>query len=168
MSNFFYYLASFVIAIFFIFFGIISFFLPETEEGLKTLAQFIMQNTWLTYLFGFLFITIGIAILTNIRLNVKKQYYRVKSGKHLTLLDERIFEQYLDTYWKELFPKAEIPSRAHINKNKLYITADLPHIPLSEQKPLLQQIENDLNEILIKYLGYHQEYIISISFQSET
>jgi hypothetical protein len=165
MSNFFYYLASFIIALFFIFFGIISFFLPETEEGLKTVAQFILQNSWLTYLCGFLFITIGIAILANIKLNIKKKYYRIKSGKNLTELDEKIFEQYLDTYWKELFPKFEVPSRAQIKKNKLYISADLPSIPLDEQKPLLHQIETDLKEILIKYLGYHQEYIISINFQ---
>lgn len=168
MNNFFYYLASFIIAIFFIFFGIISFFLPETEEGLKALAKFILQNSWMTYLFGTLFVAIGVAILVNIKLNVKKQYYHIKSGNCLTLLDEKIFEQYLDTYWKELFPKIDIPSHAHIKKNKLYIQADLPSIPLSEQKPLLQQIENDLSEILIKYLGYHQEYIISISFQPET
>jgi len=165
MSNFFYYLVSFIIAIFFIFFGIISFFLPETEEGLKNLAGFILQNTWLTYVFGFLFIIIGVAILINIKLNVKKQYYKIKAGNRLTLLDEKIFEQYLDTYWKELFPKIEIPSRATIKNNKLYITADLPAVPLSEQKTLLQQVESDLNEILIKYLGYHQEYIINISFQ---
>lgn len=168
MSNFFYYLVSFIIALFFIFIGIISFFLPETEEGLRTLAQFILQNTWLTYLFGFLFITVGVAILINIKLNVKKQYYKIKAGNKLTLLDEKIFEQYLDTYWKELFPKLEIPSHATIKNNKLYITANLPSVPLAEQKTLLQQVESDLNEILIKYLGYHQEYILSISFQPES
>jgi hypothetical protein len=165
MSNFLYYLASFIIALFFILFGIISFFLPETEEGLRAVSHFLLQNTWLTYLCGFLFITIGIAILANIKLNIKKNYYHIKAGSHLTELDEKIFEQYLDTYWKELFPKLEVPSRAEIKKNKLYISAELPSIPLNEQKTLLQQIEKDLNEILIKYLGYHQEYIISINFK---
>jgi len=43
----------------------------------------------------------------------------------------------------------------------------LPHVPILEQKELLKQIESDLNDILIKYLGYHQEYILSVSFHPE-
>lgn len=167
MNNFFYYLATFILAIFFIFVGVFCFFIPQTANGITSLVNFILENLWMTYLVAAFFITLGVLMLIHIRLNTKKQYYKIKAGNLLTFLDEKIFEQYLDTYWKELFPKNQIPSAVAIKNNKLFITADLPNIPLSEQKPLLLQIENDLNEMLNKYLGYHQEYIISINFQPE-
>lgn len=167
MRHFFYYLASFVVALFFICIGIIFLFLPESGTMLHSLTEYLLQNSWISYLSSILFIAMGVVILINIKLSLKKQYYKIRTGGLLTCLDEHVFEQYLDTYWKELFPKNQVISRATIRKNKLHIEADLPHVPLSEQKPLLQQIEKDLNEILMKYLGYHQEYLISISFQPE-
>lgn len=167
MNNFFYYLASFIVAIFLLLLGVICFFLPQSSESLKTILQFMVQNSWLLYCLSLLFITMGIVVLISIKLGLKKQHYHIKAGNRITLIDEKIFEQYLDTYWKELFPKYQIPSKATIKKNKLYVSADLPHIPLEEQKPLIQQIESDLNEILIKYLGYHHEYIVSINFEPE-
>lgn len=167
MNHFFYHLLSFIIGIFFICFGIICLFIPNSESKLNELVLFIIENPWLPYLASLFFLTIGVVVFINTRLNSKKHYYKIKAGNRVTVLDEKIFEQYLDTYWKELFPKSEIPSRASIKNNKLTITADLPFIPLSQQRPLIQQIEQDLNEILIKYLGYHQEYFISINFQPE-
>lgn len=168
MNNFFYYLTTFIFAVFFILVGALSFFLPRTLSGVNALVNFILDNSWMIHLFGIFLIILGVAMLINIRLNTKKRYYKIKAANLSTILDEKIFEQYLDTYWKELFPNNQILSDVAIKNNKLYITADLPTIPLSEQKPLLQQIESDLNEMLIKYLGYHHEYIISINFQPET
>lgn len=167
MSQFFYSLASFVVALFFICLGILFCFLPESGTRLYSLVQFLLENPWISYLFAALLIAMGTAILINIKLNLKKQYYRIRTGGLLTCLDSQIFEQYLDTYWKELFPKHQVASRVRLKKNKLHIIADLPPVPLVNQKALLQQIENDLNEILMKYLGYHQEYLMSISFQKE-
>ncbi|HRD55295.1 MAG TPA: hypothetical protein PLC42_02750 [Parachlamydiaceae bacterium] len=167
MSHFLYYLGSFIVGIFSICLGFLCFFVPSSEERLEKLTLFITQNPWFSYVFGIFFLTVGIAILMNVRLGAKKQYYRIKAGNRVTILDEKIFEQYLNTYWKELFPKNEVLSRASIKKNKLHITADLPHVPILEQKELLKQIESDLNDILIKYLGYHQEYILSVSFHPE-
>lgn len=167
-SRFIYNSVSFILALFFILVGILNLFLAQSENWLKWLVQFISTNPWLSTLVGILFIAIGIGLLVRIRINSKKQYYEIKAGNHITCLDEKIFEKYLDTYWKELFPKNQVLSSVALRKNQLYITADLPYIPLEEQKTLLQQIENDLNDILIKYLGYHQEYLISINFQPET
>jgi len=164
MRHFFYYLASFVVALFFICIGIMFCFLPDSQAKIDTLTQFMLQNPWLSYLGSILFIAMGAAILINIKLNLKKQSYKIRTGGLLACLDERIFEQYVDTYWKDLFPKNQVTSHVTIRKNKLHIEADLPYVPLSEQKPLLEQIEKDLNEILIKYLGYTQEYLISINF----
>lgn len=167
MSHFLYYLGSFIVGIFSLCLGVLCFFIPTSEQGLEKLAQFIMLNSWFSYIFGIFFLIIGLSIIINVRLGAKKQYYRIKAGNRVTVLDEKIFEQYLDTYWKELFPKNEVTSRASIKKNKLFITADLPHVPILEQKELLKQMESDLNDVLIKYLGYHQEYILSVSFQPE-
>lgn len=168
MNNFFYNSATFILAIFFIFVGVFCFFLPQTPNGINALVNFIIENLWMSYLGAAFFITLGVLMLVHIRLNTKKQYYKIKAGNRLSFLDENIFAQYLDTYWKELFPNNQIPSAVAIKNNKLFIKADLPNIPLSEQKPLLLEIENDLNEMLNKYLGYHQEYTISINFQPES
>lgn len=167
MNHFLYSLISFIIALFFILLGIIGIILPWSPDVRSHIVNFIFEDSVFIFLFGLGFFFIGTAIVVNIIVSSRRRYYEVRSGSSLVKVDETLFQSYLNTYWKQMFPKNEIPNRVTLRKNKIHITADLPYIPLAQQKELLEKIEGDLNDIFNRILGHRHECLISISFQSE-
>jgi hypothetical protein len=168
MRHFFYSLISFIVALFFILLGIVGILLPWAPGVKSSIVNFIQEDGLFIFLFGLGLTIIGAAIATYIILSTRKRYYEIRSGDNLTTIDESLFQDYLNTYWKQLFPKFEIPNRVILKKNLIHVSADLPYIPDSQQKVLIERIEKDLNDIFNRILGRRHEYVISISFQPET
>lgn len=167
MKNFFYFSISFIIAIFFILLGIVGLLLPWSSEIRTNIVQFFLEDFLYITLFSLGLVIAGIAIIINVLFSARKHYYEIKSGSNSFAIDEALFQDYLNTYWKQLFPKIEIPNRVVLKKNKIHVAADLPYVPLDQQKDLLKRIEKDLSDIFNRIFGYRNEYIISISFQEE-
>lgn len=167
MNYFFYSSISFIISIFFILLGVVGVLLPWSSDMRTRITQLLLEESWLVFLFGLGFIIIGTAIVTNLILSTKRRYYEIRSNHLVTKIDESLFQDYLSTYWKQLFPACEIPNQIILKNNKIHVAADLPYIPLEQQKTLLERIERDLNDIFNRILGMRYEYVISISFQSE-
>lgn len=165
MYNFFYSLISLIVALFFILIGIIADMIPWSETTRTTLIQLLNEDALAISLFGFVFIVIGLAIVVNILQSTRRSYYHIRANDSSIAVDEAIIEQYLKTYWQQAFPGRDIPCRVALRNNKIRITADLPHYPLSEQKQLLEKIKDDLSNIFADTLGYRDEFNISISFQ---
>lgn len=167
MNNLFYSLVSLAVAIFFIMLGIVSILLPWSPMVRSDLIQFILEESISIFLFGFIFIVVGLAIVVYIILGTKRTYYTLKGGTQSVLIDEGVVQDYLDSYWRELFPKAHVPSRLQIKKNRIHLSADLPYIPYSEQGQVLEKVKTDLTEIFGSFLGYKEPFYLSASFQSE-
>lgn len=165
MRHFFYSLISFIVGLFFILLGVVGILVPWSPEVRSHLVRFIQEDSVFIFLFGLGLLIIGLAIATFVILSTRKRYYEIRSGENLVKIDEALFQDYLNIYWKQLFPKYEIPNRVALKKNKIYVTADLPYIPDSQQKALIERIERDLNDIFTRIIGYSHEYVISISFQ---
>lgn len=167
MSNLFYSLISFIIAVFFILLGVIGVMVPWSP-GIRTdLIQFILDDSLAISLFGFASIVIGLAIVINILLNTKKRYYHIRSDSKAIDIDETVIQQYLATYWKQLFPGSDIPCRMILKNNKIHITVDFPHLPIAQQQLLLERIKEDLRTTFTKMLGYHNDFYLSASFQGK-
>lgn len=168
MRHFLYSLISFFVGLFFILLGVIGILLPWSPTVRSLFIRFIQEGSLLIFLFGLGFLIIGTAIAVYVIFSSRKRYYEIRSGENLTMIDEALFQEYLNTYWKQLFPKYDIPNRVTLKKNKIQVTADLPSIPDSQQKALIERIERDLNDIFTRILGYTDDYVISISFQPES
>jgi len=147
--------------------GLVAVLLPWSPLVRADIIQFILEDSIAIFLFGFVFIVVGLAIVISILLSTRRSYYRLKGGVQSVLIDEHVIQDYLDTYWKELFPKTTIPNRLQIKKNKIYLSADLPYIPQEEQKVVLERIRNDLTDIFSSFLGYQEPFHLAASFQSE-
>lgn len=167
MNYFLYSFISFIISVFFILLGVVGILLPWSSGVRTHLTQILLEESWFIFLFGIGFIIIGTAIATNLILGAKRRYYEIRSNHLVTKIDESLFQDYLSTYWKQLFPACEIPNQITLKKNKIHVAADLPYIPIEQQKTLLERIERDLNDIFNRILGLRYEYVISISFQAE-
>lgn len=168
MIHFFYSLITFIIALFFVMLGLLAIMIQASHNIRSEVIGFILEDTMFLSFFGVASILIGIAIVFYLITGFKKRYFKIKSkNNNAFYLDESLFQDYLKSYWKQLFPKQDIPNRVVLKKNKVLITADLPYVPDSQQKALLIRIDRDLKDMFTRLLGFRQEYVISISFQPE-
>lgn len=168
MNHFFYSLISFIVALFFILLGIIAVIVSWSQAMLENMVEIISDNSLMLSLFGIGAIIIGLAIAANIIINAKRKYYRIRSGDHSILVDETVIQQYLNAYWKEIFPDNDIPSRLALKGNKIYISVDFPHVPLGQQPLVLEKIKQDLRSKFADLIGYHNEFYLSSTFQANS
>lgn len=168
MSNLFYSLISFVIALFFMLIGVVGVMIPWSLDVRTLLTRFIFEDSLAISLFGFAFFVIGAAMLINFLLSTKRRYYKISSQNSSATVDEAVIQEYLNTYWKQLFPKNDIPCHLTLKKNRIHISVDLPFLPIQEQKPLLERIRKDLIGIFAQVLGYSDEFFLTASFQTRS
>lgn len=167
LVNFFYYLISFFIGLFFLMLGIICIILPWSPSIRTGIIEFILENSTAISLFGFGFLVIGIMLMVNLYLSSKRHYYYIRVGRRSISIDEEIIRQYLQTYWKQLFPYEEIPTRLVMKKNRIKVVAELPHIPLGEQKLFVERVQDDIQDIFSRSLGYPHDFLLSLSFHGK-
>lgn len=167
MIRFFYSLISFITALFFILLGVVSVLMPWVPSIRSDIIGFLIENSIAISLFGLAFLTIGIVMVINIILGTKRHYYEFKVGQNPVGVDEDLIQKYLQAYFIELFPVQEIPCCLAIKQNRLHITADLPYVPATQRAVLLEKIQQDLQDLFRRQLGYHDDYYLSASFQSE-
>lgn len=165
LYKFLYYIISFVVAAFILCLGIIAAILPWSASVRTDFITLILENSVAISLFGFGFIIVGAGMFINLWMNAKRSYYYVRVGGKSVAVDEEIIQHYLEAYWKHLFPKHEIPCKLILKKNKIKIIADLPYAPPDERKLFIERIQEDLQDILMKILGYSREFVLSVSFQ---
>lgn len=167
MNHFLYALITLIISLFFILLGVICVLIPWSDSIQSSVIQFLQHNMLPLFLFGVSVIVIGVALASSILFSSRKRYYRIQSTAHPITLSETVIRDYLYTYWKKLFPQHEIPCHVIMKKKKIQVIADLPFIPILEQKSLLEKIEKDLVDMFRDILGYREELDISISFEKE-
>lgn len=168
MIHFLYSFVVFIVALFFILLGLFGIMIQASHQIRSEVISFILEDSFLLSLFGIASILIGVAIVFHLAAGFRKRYIKIKSkNQQAFYLDENIFQDCMKGYWKQLFPSQDIPNHVVLKKNKVFITADLPFVPAAEQKALLTRIDNDLKDLFSRFLGYRQEYVISISFQND-
>lgn len=165
MTNLFHSLINLIIALFFMLIGIVGITIPWSNNVRSLLTRFIYEDSLAISLFGFAFFFISLAMVINLLLHFRQRHYRINSSKATATVDEAVIQEYLNSYWKQLFPKNDIPCRLDMKDNKIHIAVDLPFLPIQEQKPLLERIRKDLIKIFAKVLGYSDEFFLSASFQ---
>lgn len=167
LFNFLYYLVTIVIGVFFLALGIFAMVLPWSSSMRTELIEFVLSNSIAISLFGFAFLVIGLTVLINLYLSSKRRYYYVRVGRRSIAIDEEIIQQYLHSYWRQLFPEDDVPTRLTLKRNKIKVFAELPHVPVNEQKAFIEHIKEDLQDIFVRILGYSHEFMLSLRFQSK-
>ncbi|MCP5508296.1 MAG: hypothetical protein H7A37_08385 [Chlamydiales bacterium] len=134
MNNFVYAIVSFVVALFFILFGVVATLLPWIPAIRTEVVQFLLESSFLIFLFGVGLVFIGVAIIASVLINTKHRRYVLRRGSRSVFIDENVIDGYLRTYWKRIFPRAEIPHHIVIKRNKIFVSADLPIIAEEDQE----------------------------------
>lgn len=132
---------------------------PGIREGVN---QFMQENSISIFFLALTLIIIGVAVVAGVVYGTRRYSYSIAGGTKT--IHDSVFQDYLTSYWKKIFPKYDVPCSVKIKNNKVQITADLPYIPMEKQKGLLEQMEHDITEIFSRYLGYGAEYRFNVSF----
>lgn len=166
INRFFYLITSLAIGIFFLILGIFATVIPWSPKMKEVTAHFFLENTLILFLFGLGFLLIGLSLLIYTFINSRHRYIHIRTGSHALLIDEAVVQHYLKTYWKQHFPDGHIPFQIFVKKNSLQITAELPSMPLPDQKKFLEQVREDFSDIFGNILGYPHDVNLFASFKT--
>lgn len=167
LGRFFYLAISFVIGTFFFVLGAFSIVLPWSVFLQSVSTRFILQNTLILSLFGFGFVLMGLSIVIYTILNTRRRYIHIRTGERAVTIDQTVVQQYLESYWHEHFPKSPVSFQLSIKKQSIQIIADLPALPLHEQKVFLEHVKQDFSELFSHQLGYPYDVHLIASFQAD-
>jgi hypothetical protein len=167
MYPFFYSIFRLSAALFFVILGIVCLLLAWSDTVRNHVIQFILDSSIAICLFGFAFLMVGLSVIVKIIFDTKHRYYEIKAPCKPISVDEAVIQDYLNAYWRDLFPQTVVPNQLTIKKNRIHLAADLPHIPLAEQKILLEKIKLDLSELFNSTFGYKDNFYLSLSFLPE-
>lgn len=93
--------------------------------------------------------------------------YSVKMGSNTYTIDAELIQAYVQEYWERLFPGKNPLCVVSVKRNRVEIQADLPPVPFSGQRDLLSKAERDLGQLFTETLGYHTEFVLTVSFASQ-
>jgi hypothetical protein len=156
---------SLLLACFFLFLGLIILLLPWSTSMQEGFRYFMTIHVWTWSLLGAGFFLIGVSLLTYAFYSLQKTSYTLNIGKHSIEVSEKVLTGYLNNYWQHIFPEKHVASRLVLKQKGIKVSADLPYIELSEQKKLLQKIDNDLAQIFRDLLGYTPAITLRIEFE---
>lgn len=167
LNRFFNLAISFIIGGFFFIFGAFGIFLPWSTYLQSVITQFILHNTLIISLFGLGFVLSGLSLIIHTLLKTRYRYMQIRTGHFSVALDEKIIYQYIDLYWQKIFPYTQVSFELTLKKNELEIVAELPSLPLIEQKNLLEQIKLDFSDMFGRILGYPHDVHLIASFKEK-
>lgn len=167
LGRFFSLTVSFILGTFFFVVGAFGIAFPWSPLLQQATVRFITENTLILSLFGLGFALTGLSIVIYTILNTRRRYAYLKTGKYTVALDEILLEKYLETYWKEKFPHHSILYTLTIHKHSLQIEANLPFLPESEQRLLLEKMNQDFTDLFGRVLGYPYDVHVIASFEAE-
>lgn len=91
----------------------------------------------------------------------------IRTGLFSVTVDEKMIYQYIELYWQKLFPYNQVPFNLSFKKHELEIIAELPSLPLIEQKNLLEKIKLDFSDMFGRLLGYPHDVHLIASFKDK-
>lgn len=167
LTRYVYFAARCLIGIFFFLFGVLALVIPWSSHLGNAITQLMTQNAWIFSLAGLGISLIGLAVLFFAFLKLRRSYIEIRTGDLNIILDENVVYQYLETYWKKQFPDSKIPFSLNVKKQSLQIFADLPPMPLTEQKIFLEKVNQDFSHLFGQVLGYPYDVQIFAHFQDD-
>lgn len=153
-----------VVALVFILLGTVMFLLPWAADFRQSLIDFLTHQPQSLMLISVGFFLVGVVLLLTV-IRRRSRYYYVRTGDRSVAVDVAAVRQLLNTFWKQMFRSHEPATDVVLKHNRLQITAHLPSCPFDQQKEVVRKIERDLAAALKNQLGYHDELLLSVSFQ---
>lgn len=164
-SRFFYHMSSLVLSVFLLVIGVLAMGLAWSAAVRTEAITFILEQRWSLFAIGLILLIAGVTLIAYVLKDSRRRYVYVKTGPNACVLDESFIKQYLDVYWKQLFPTQDISYDLNIKKNKIKIYAHFPPLPMDEQKRFVDKQRRELSNIFSRILGYPHDITLGASFK---
>ncbi len=145
--------------------GLSLLLIPILNGFRRALIKLLTASPYWIGVVGAIVFLVGVLLLVSHLTMNRRRYYQLRMGDRPVTVDNAVVEVYLQQYWENMFTGQEVSSQVTIHKDRIEVSADLPAVPFSEQKALLERIEQELVELFEKVLGYRREFLLSVSFQ---
>lgn len=153
-----------LLALLFILLGGAGIILPWSETTREATVLFLEHSKLTLCLLGIAFIVIGSSLLVHQFLSLRKRPYYLRSGSKSTAVDKCVLDQTLQAYCNERFPGRSVLSQVHVADKQLSIKLALPSAPKEIQKPLLDELEKEIREVLERIFGYRKAFQLTATF----
>jgi hypothetical protein len=147
--------------------GLLAIVLPWSPDLQNEAARLLFGNSLVLVLLGCGLVFMGISLFTYAMVALRRRYMTIRTGDRSIKADMELIHQYLAAYWREKFPATPILCRIHVHKQSLQVIADLPYVPLEEQKQLLKKASDDFAELFGRVLGSSYDVQLIASFDSQ-
>lgn len=146
-----------------------AFFLsiPYAPHVRVLLIDALLGETQSIMLFGYAILLLGVLLLTGFYAMYRRPYLQLEMepkviGSEVTL-ELGLLRDYVEKYWKELFPENNLTTDIVIHANQeIELVAEMPDVPPLEHTVLLEKIEKELGELLAKNLGYNKDFLLTV------
>lgn len=156
---------NFIFGTFFFFLGLFAVIFPWAPKIKQATVFFLLEDTLILSLFGLAFALVGCSIVIYALLNSRKKYLCLRIGPKALTINETVIKQYLESYWIENFPNASIFYDLILKPYYIEVIAELPAVPLREQKIFMEKIKADLKDLFGRVIGYSHEIRFFAHFQ---
>ncbi|MCH1429723.1 MAG: hypothetical protein GWP59_04060 [Chlamydiales bacterium] len=151
-----------------LFFSCLLWLVLLSDTAKNWIVSLIFTQSFLLLFLALCFSLLSFLFIRHLKENSKKTYIQVKVGEHQATIYQDVIHKHLENFWKALFPERIINSEVKLSKDSIEVIAELPEVPVAQQKDMLGKIEHDLQEFLQSQFGYYKEFLLTISFQETT
>lgn len=151
-----------------LFFSCLLWLVLLSDTAKNWVVSLIFTQNFLLFVLALCFSSFSLMFVRYLKKNSKKRYIQLEFGKHQTTIYQDIIHKHLENFWKTLFPESSINSEVKFQKNSIEVIAELPEVPVAQQRDMLGKIEHELQEFLQTQFGYYKEFLLTISFQETT
>lgn len=128
-----------------------------------SLADFFSKSEAPFSYIGYFILSVGFILLISFYFMHRGHYYQLKMGRREAYIDPAVVQGYIQEYWSKIFPEHHLDVVVSITRSQVIeMTVEFPPISQERQQAVLEKAENDLEQILLKRLGYQKEFLLSV------
>lgn len=152
--------------VFFIFIlGVMSLLVPFSPGLRFSMTYLLAEQSSIFLWIGSFSVSLGTLFFIGLwRLN-KKRYLQIKMQHNQTIIEEAIIKEYVQSYWKEMFPSIEpaFDIVIHPHQKLELITQNFPSLEEEQKESLFERVQSELGVLLARHLGYEKDFFLTIS-----
>ena len=145
--------------------GILFIFIAFSSQIQNKIIAFVSSSPWFFVLSGVSLLLLSFALVIYAFKMIYRRHVQIRTGSLDIRLDESVIRAYLDAYWKKHFPESKIQYELIFERRRVKVLANLPYLPLEDQKTFLEKVKKDFNHLFGDLLGYPYDVHFIATFE---
>jgi len=155
-----------IVSLFTLFLSVIFMTTPWNRHLRKWFVKSLIESKMAMFSLGLVFLAFTLLLIfTIVRLSRRRELVIPTKGGRV-VLNQKVFEDYLQQYWQRLFPNHVVDQKVVMKKDHVKIIVDFPPVPKGDEQKILDKVHDDLGDLFQKIVGYEGEFELTYSFRN--